>query len=141
MYAYIQDDTIAFISATLIESKLDYIEYSNINRPILQDGALIEYVDLHDKIRQDIILAESLVDFDLQWQVYTDIEIGEIITARVFGNNPHAEKALTNKILAITLSLLQGITMTKEMETKIADATTKKSEVDAVRNLFSLWNL
>lgn len=95
----------------------------------------------HSRIYQSIISSETLDDIDLEWETFSDFEVWEIITARCFGNNPHAEKALTNKVLAVTLALLQGVEMTEWMAWKIAEATEKKSEVDAVRNLFNLGNL
>jgi hypothetical protein len=73
--------------------------------------------------------------------VFSDIEIGDMITDKVFQGNPHAEKALTNKMLAISIALLSGESMTQEMLEKIAYAKQKKAEVDAVRNLFNLGNL
>lgn len=95
----------------------------------------------HARIYQSVVNTESIEGIDLEGEIFSDFEIGEIITARVFGGNPHAEKALTNKVLAVTLSLLQGVEMTEEMSGKIAEATAKKAEVDAVRNLFNLGNL
>lgn len=93
------------------------------------------------RIWNALILSETLDDFDLEWQEFSDMEIGDLITARVFGNNPHAEKALTNKVLSVAIWLLQGNEMTEVMGEKIEQATTKKAEVDAVRNLFNLWKL
>ena len=94
----------------------------------------------HARIRSEIISGD-LEDIDLEWEFFSDFEIGEIITDRVFGGNPHAEKALTNKVLAVTLAILQGVEMTEAMSEKIVEATAKKAEVDAVRNLFNLGNL
>ncbi len=95
----------------------------------------------HARVYNSIISTESLDDIDLEWEIFSDFEIGELITARCFGGNPHAEKALTNKALAIAIALLQGGTLTPEMEEKLAYAQSKKDEVDAVRNLFNLGNL
>ena len=95
----------------------------------------------HSRICRSLITAETLEDFDLEWEHFSDFEIGEMITARAFGGNPHAEKALTNKVLAVALALLQGVEMTEGMNEKIKQATEKKAEVDAVRNLFNLGNL
>ena len=95
----------------------------------------------HARIYQSIISSETLTGFDLEWQEFTDVEIGDLITARVFGGNPHAEKALTNKVLAVAIWLLQWEPMTPAMGGKIAQAQAKKAEVDVVRNLFNLGNL
>jgi hypothetical protein len=95
----------------------------------------------HSRIYHSLIVAVTLENFDLEWEKFSDFEIGELITARVFCGNPHAEKALTNKVLAVTLALLQWVEMTEWMTRKVAEATAKKAEVDAVRNLFNLGNL
>lgn len=117
---------------------------------ILEDGEVVvtdkpkqpeSPTEKHDRIYQSIITAKSLDKIDLEKEEFSDIEIGDLITAKVFENNPHAEKALTNKALAIAITLLQWGEMTEAMSEKIAYAHEKKSEVDAVRNLFNLGNL
>ena len=95
----------------------------------------------HNRIYNNVVTSTNLDTIDLEWEVFTDFEVGELITKRCFNSNPHAEKAITNKILAITLALLQWVEMTEGMASKIAEATAKKEEVDAVRNLFNLGNL
>lgn len=95
----------------------------------------------HDRVYQSIIMTENLDDVDLEGEVFSDFEIGEIITARVFGGNPHAEKALTNKVLAVAISLLQWDQLTPEMQDKLSEAQLKKAHVDEIRNLFNLENL
>lgn len=82
------------------------------------------------------------------WTTFSNEEIGDIITHRVFGWNPHAERATTNKVLKILAGLVLGFAatgtmpqMTEEQWAKITAALWKGAEVDAVRNFFALDSL
>ena len=51
----------------------------------------------HSRVRQTLITTDNLEDFDLEDEIFSDIEIGEIITAKVWDNNPFAQSVLQMK--------------------------------------------
>lgn len=124
------------------------IETTLTGRVEYRNGKIVAYTEpaqlpetaeqKHARIRTLIISSTDLDTIDLEGETFSDLEIGDIITERCFGGNPHAEKALTNKVLGVTVALLQGEPMDQAMGEKIASAMAKKAEVDAVRNLFDL---
>lgn len=88
----------------------------------------------HSRIYQSIISTKSLEWFDLEWENFSDFEIWEIITARVFGWNPHAQSALQAKMIAMLLS--------KNMNPDLIEKAQEiEIQINAVRNLFNIGNL
>lgn len=81
--------------------------------------------------KNEIICSNDLENVSIEWFDFSDIEIGEIITARVFGGNPYAQQALQAKLIA----MLTSGTQDKEL---IAKSEYVKSEINKVRELFNL---
>lgn len=88
----------------------------------------------HTRITQSIISANSLDWFDLEGEIFSDFEIGEIIKARVFGGNPHAQIALQEKTISMIISWIQN----EELIAEVRDTQTK---INTVRTIFNLWNI
>lgn len=61
-----------------------------------------------ERIQSALISTPDLSSVDLEWVTFSDIEIGDIIQARVFGGNPHAEAALQAKVSAYIFSVMSG---------------------------------
>lgn len=114
MYAYIKNGTIDCISHEILEwiecERIDYPD--SISHPIYRDGKIIEYIDEEaekkSRVRTALISAQNLSIVDLEWVTFSDIEIGDIIKARVFGGNPHAESAFQAKVSAYIFSVMSG---------------------------------
>lgn len=86
------------------------------------------------RVKQALISTPDLSSVDLEWVAFSDTEIGDIIQARVFGGNPHAEAALQAKTSAYLLSVVSG-----EPNTQLLDEiTVKRSQINEIRNKFNL---
>ena len=90
-----------------------------------------------ERIQSALISAPDLSSVDLEWVTFSDTEIGDIIQARVFGGNPHAESALQAKTSAYLLSALSGEPNTQ----LLADITAKREQINEIRNKFNLNQL
>ena len=120
----------------------EIVEYHDqIIHPIYHDGKIIEHIDegveRKARIKQSLISTPNLSSVDLDGIVFSNIEIGEIIQARVFGGNPHAESALQAKTSAYLLSALSGEPNTQ----LLADITAKREQINEIRNKFNLNQL
>lgn len=140
MYAYIQNGMISCISHEALEiPESEIIEYDDqIIHPIYHDGKIIEYIDEEverkARVKLALISTSDLSSVDLEWVIFSDIEIGDIIQERVFGGNPHAESALQAKTSAYLLSVVSG-----EPNAQLLDEiTAKRSQINAIRNKLSL---
>lgn len=89
------------------------------------------------RVKQSLISSNDLSTVDLEGVTFTDKEIGDIILERVFGWNPHAESALQAKTSAYLLSALSWDPNTQLLE----EITTKRSQVNEIRNKFNLNTL
>lgn len=142
MYAYIQNGDIQYISHEIPEVEGEIIEYDDhIVNPLYRDGEIIEYIDEEaekkSRVRTALITSPDLSSVDLEWVIFSDIEIGDIIQARVFGGNPHAESALQAKTSAYLLSALSWDPNTQLLE----EITTKRSQINEIRTKFNLNTL
>lgn len=91
----------------------------------------------HARIYQSILEAEILdLELDLEWEEFTDFEIGEIITTRLFGGNPHAQTALLRKIAKVQNLLIAWEELTEEMQGTLDYANEIDSEIDSIINFF-----
>ena len=90
-----------------------------------------------ERIQSALISTSDLSSVDLEWVTFSDTEIGDIIQARVFGGNPHAESALQAKTSAYLLSALSGEPNTQ----LLADITAKREQINEIRNKFNLNQL
>ena len=89
------------------------------------------------RIFSSLVASSDIESIDLEWVTFSNIEIGEIIQARVFGGNPHAESALQAKTSAYLLSALSGEPNTQ----LLADITAKMEQINEIRNKFNLNQL
>lgn len=89
------------------------------------------------RIQQSLITSSNLEDVDIEGIEFSSTEIGDIIQARVFWGNPHAESALQAKISSYIISVISGEPNT-ELLTEIED---KQKGVNEVRNKFWLLSL
>lgn len=89
------------------------------------------------RIKLALISTPDLSSVDLKWVIFSDTEIGDIIQARVFGGNPHAESALQAKISAYLLSVISG----EPNEDLLVSIQEKQSQVNEIRSKFWLNNI
>ena len=89
------------------------------------------------RILASLISSPDIQSVDLEWIVFSNKEIGDIILDRVFGWNPHAESALQAKISSYIISVITGQPNT-ELLTEIEE---KQARVNEVRNKFWLASL
>ena len=60
------------------------------------------------RIFSSLVASSDIESIDREWVTFSDIEIGDIIQARVFGGNPHAESAFQAKVSAYIFSVMSG---------------------------------
>ena len=60
------------------------------------------------RIFSSLVASSDIESIDLEWVTFSNIEIGEIIQARVFGGNPHSESAFQAKVSAYIFSVMSG---------------------------------
>lgn len=140
MYAYIQNGMISCISHEAMEiPESEIIEYDDqIVNPIYRDGEIIEYIDEEverkARVKQSLISTPDISSVDLEGVSFSDIEIGDIIQARVFNGNPHAESALQAKTSAYLLSVVSGDPNTQLLE----EINLKREQINEIRTKFNL---
>jgi len=118
------------------------IEYDDsISIPVYSNWNIFEYVDTSEekktRVYNSIISNEDISTVDIEWIIFNDREIGDIILDRVFGWNPHAESALQAKISAYIISVITGQPNTE----LLAEIEEKQAMVNEVRNKFWLVSL
>lgn len=86
------------------------------------------------RILASLISSPDIQDVDLEWVIFSDIEIGDIIVARCFGGNPHGQTALLAKTSAYLLSVASG----DPNEELLAEIQAKQSKINEVRKKFGL---
>lgn len=143
MYAYIQNGAISCISHEMLEiPESEALEYDgSISNPFYRDGEIIEYIDEEtekkSRVRTALISAQNLSAVDLEWVIFSDIEIGEIIRERVFVGNPYAEAALQAKTSAYILSVILG----NPNEELLISIQEKQRAINEVRVAFGLSSI
>lgn len=114
------------------------IEFDFDGPPEYIDGKIVlspSYIQQKkNEKKNEIITAVDLSQVDLDEFQFSDIEIGEIITARVFWGNPYAQQALQAKILSM-------LTSWEKNEEVIAKSEYVKEEINKVRTLFNLSSI
>lgn len=86
------------------------------------------------RITELLISYPNLSTVDLEWIVFTNKEIGDIILERVFNGNPYAESALQAKISAYILSALAG----NPNDELLASIQDKQEKINEIRLKFGL---
>lgn len=115
------------------------IEYeSSITDPVYAGGIVEQRtfpeIEKKERIKRLLVESDDLDDIDLEWLIFSDIEIGEIIRSRVFAGNPYAESALQAKISAYIISVMSGKT-NDEILISIKD---KQEKINEIRLKFGL---
>lgn len=106
MYSAIKDWIVQYI--------LDY-EPTQEQLEWLNCDSYEEYVEPEETIEakkarifSSLVASSDIESIDLEWVTFSNIEIGEIIQARVFGGNPHSESAFQAKVSAYIFSVMSG---------------------------------
>ena len=86
------------------------------------------------RILASLISSPDIQSVDLEWIVFSNKEIGDIILDRVFGWNPHAESALQAKTSAYLLSALAG----NPNDELLASIHDKQEKINEIRLKFGL---
>lgn len=89
------------------------------------------------RIQQSIITSSNLEDVDIEGIEFSSTEIGDIIQARVFWGNPHAESALQAKTSAYLLSVISG----EPNDSLLTEIQDKQMQVNEVRVKFGLSSI
>lgn len=113
-------------------------ELADLNCDSYEEYVDIESVETEEKkksrIYQSLITSPDIQSVKLEWIIFNDKEIGDIILERVFGGNPHAESALQAKISAYIISVMSGKT-NDEILISIKD---KQEKINEIRLKFGL---
>mgnify|MGYP007125360712 FL=1 len=150
-YIYIKEGYISLISDELIAKKTDeqdwmvYDEVITTTKPgpyeyidwVIQTK-IIEIVKTKEDKKNEILNTQDIQSIDLEWFEFSDIEIGDIITARVFGWNPYAQQALTTKVIWI---LLAWGPQTESDNEILARANALRTAINEIRSVFNLDQL
>lgn len=97
-----------------------------------------ECVDYNQKTPRPVVLENLKTGSnDLEWYEFSDIEIGDIITARVFGGNPYAQMVLQAKATEAMFRKMVGQS-TPEDDAIIEKKSQVMTAVNQIRALFSL---
>jgi len=86
------------------------------------------------RILASLISSPDIQSVDLEWIVFSNKEIGDIILDRVFGWNPYAEAALQAKTSAYLLSALAG----NPNDELLASIQDKQEKINEIRLKFGL---
>lgn len=86
------------------------------------------------RIFSSLISSPHLETVDLEWVTFSNIEIGDIIQARVFWGNPHAESALQAKISSYIISVMSG----KPNDEILISIKDKQEKINEIRLKFGL---
>ena len=98
----------------------------------------VEAIETEEKkkyrIYQALISSPDIQSVDLEWIVFTNKEIGDIILDRVFWGNPHSQSALLAKTNAYLLSVISW-----EPDEELIDSIIEKqNKINEVRQKFNL---
>lgn len=143
MYAIIKEWKIEFLSFDEIEIKDWYsiLKFEWVSDPFFDGEKIIEKPFSWDQIsfqeRSRVLKNLKTWSNDLEWYDFSDIEIGDIITDRVFWGNPYAQMVLQTKATEAMFRIMAGIG-TPEDDAVIEKKTQVMTAVNQIRALFSL---
>lgn len=147
MFAYIQNNQISFISESILSEKnlqnlenyKDFIvqEFSKeIKNPILENGKIIEKPIKETPAEKFARIFSYLANPEnplrkekLEGIEFNDEQIGNLILARVFDNNPHGQTALQTKVIAMLMAK-------KENPELLAEILQKMEKINEIRLFF-----
>lgn len=119
----------------LVDTKPTQEQLSELNCDSYEEYVEPEETIEAKKVRifSSLVASPDIESIDLEWVQFTNQEIGDIIQARVFGGNPHAESALQAKVSAYIFSVMNG----EPNETLRSEIEEKQNKVNEVR--IKLW--
>lgn len=154
MFAYIKENKIAFISTEKLGeeflqnlknhqsySEKEYDEKTIKNPIVSESGEIIEApkIETQEEKFERIfsILANPENDLEtkkLEWVKFNDKQIGDLIQARVFNNNPHSQMAMQAKFSA----WIGSVIMQKPNIELKSEIDEKQAKINEVRVFFGL---
>lgn len=102
-----------------------------------EERAIYEHKEILKRLREVVLDNLKTWSNDLEWYEFSDIEIGDVITARVFGGNPYAQMVLQAKATEAMFRVFawKGTPEDKEILEK---KDIIMGSVNEVRSIFSL---
>lgn len=94
----------------------------------------------HNRIKKLVVETIDITTVNLEGETFSDIEIWDIITARVFWGNPYAQMVLQAKVTKALLKQIAG--QATESDTQLiqyGDVVTE--QVNVVRRVFGLSDM
>lgn len=94
-----------------------------------------------NRVRNNIVTTQDISSIDLDWTVFSDIEIGDIIVEKVFGWNHHAQTALQAKYIIALTNKVMWIPLSDD-DIRIFEKTeAARTQVNEIRLKLSLDNI
>lgn len=149
MFAYVKKGVVTDISTVQLEMKgYQEFEYEGIGNPFFQDWKIVEYSDVKSteqlaREKHQLVLYKlmSTVEYtDLEGEVFTDEEIGDVITAKVFWGNPYAQVVLQAKFMKAMMKQLTGTADENDLAV-ITKAEYVNEKVNEIRRVFELGDM
>lgn len=97
-------------------------------------------IEKHTRIKNSIVKEEELSSVELEWETFSDIEIWDIITARIFAGNPYTQAVLQAKY---SKAMFRKIAWSEaeEDDAIIAKAEYVNQKVNEIRRVFGLSDM
>lgn len=141
MFAFIKNNKISVLSPILIDwdfEKIIEFDSSKIQNPYFDGSQIIEAVKIETETEKfERIFAylanptNPLTKEKLEGIEFNDEQIGNLILARVFDNNPHGQTALQTKVIAMLMAK-------KENPELLAEIVQKMEKINEIRLFFGL---
>lgn len=141
MFAFIKNNKISVLSPILIDwdfEKIIEFDSSKIQNPYFDGSQIIEAVKIEteqEKFERIFTYLANptnpLTKEKLEGIEFNDEQIGNLILARVFDNNPHGQTALQTKVIAMLMAK-------KENPELLAEIVQKMEKINEIRLFFGL---
>lgn len=141
MFAFIKNNKISVLSPILIDwdfEKIIEFDPSKIQNPYFDGSQIIEAPKIETETEKfERIFAylanptNPLTKEKLEGIEFNDEQIGNLILARVFDNNPHGQTALQTKVIAMLMAK-------KENPELLAEIVQKMEKINEIRLFFGL---
>lgn len=141
MFAFIKNNKISVLSPILIDwdfEKIIEFDPSKIQNPYFDGSQIIEAVKIEteqEKFERIFTYLANptnpLTKEKLEGIKFNDEQIGNLILARVFDNNPHGQTALQTKVIAMLMAK-------KENPELLAEIVQKMEKINEIRLFFGL---
>lgn len=141
MFAFIKNNKISVLSPILIDwdfEKIIEFDPSKIQNPYFDGSQIIEAPKIEteqekfERIFNYFANSENKLEKEkLEGIEFDDEQIGNLILARVFDNNPHGQTALQTKVIAMLMAK-------KENPELLAEIVQKMEKINEIRLFFGL---